>query len=82
MGPRTLFKMYQDVLIRRPYFVQAVQTGVLMAAGDVISQSAVEKTPLSSLDVSRTLRFSSIGFFVVVSMRSVFLLLIKILELS
>lgn len=71
MAPRGFFKIYQDLLVRRPYFVQAVQTGVLMAAGDVISQSAVEKTPLTSIDVARTLRFSSIGFFVVVSMTNI-----------
>ncbi|CAH0600551.1 unnamed protein product [Chrysodeixis includens] len=65
MSGRRLFRMYQDVLRRRPYLVQAVQTSVLMAAGDVIAQTGIEKIPLTSLDISRTIRFSSIGFFVI-----------------
>lgn len=59
-----MFKIYQDVLARRPYLVQAVQTGALMGAGDLISQTFIEK---QSPDFIRTLRFSSIGFFICVS---------------
>lgn len=67
MKGRGIFKLYQDVLNRRPYFVQAIQTGTLMAAGDVISQTIIEKIPVKYIDYKRTLKFSSIGFFVGVS---------------
>ncbi|KAJ2947731.1 hypothetical protein O0L34_g9507 [Tuta absoluta] len=61
---RGIFKLYQHALTRRPYLVQAVQTGALMGAGDLISQTIVEKKNFQSLDYKRVLRFSSIGFFV------------------
>ncbi|XP_023934454.1 protein Mpv17 [Bicyclus anynana] len=59
---RGIFQMYQKVLVRHPYLVQAVQTGTLMGAGDLISQTLIEK--VSIVDYKRTLKFSSIGFFV------------------
>lgn len=60
MGSR-LLKFYQEALRKRPYLVQAVQAGTLMGAGDLISQTFIEKR---SPDLKRTLKFSSIGFFI------------------
>lgn len=64
MKARSFFKFYQQTLQRRPYLVQAVQTGTLMAAGDLISQTVIEKKALKHIDYKRTIGFSSIGFFV------------------
>ncbi|XP_072936093.1 mitochondrial inner membrane protein Mpv17 [Epargyreus clarus] len=64
MKGRGLFQLYQNLLNRRPYLVQAVQTGTLMAAGDIISQTLIENKSLKQADYMRTLKFSSIGFFV------------------
>ncbi|KAJ0181148.1 hypothetical protein K1T71_003233 [Dendrolimus kikuchii] len=61
---RGIFKLYQEALSRRPYLVQAIQTGTLMGAGDLISQSFIERKLFSQVDFARTLKFSSIGFFV------------------
>lgn len=72
---RGLVKLYQNVLCRRPYLVQAVQTGTLMAAGDAISQTLIENTPIKDLDYKRMVKFASIGFFVGVSINEI---LIKI----
>ncbi|XP_038208642.1 protein Mpv17 [Zerene cesonia] len=62
MKVREIFQFYQKLLNRRPYLVQAVQTGTLMGAGDIISQTLIEKKSLKEFDYSRTLKFSSIGF--------------------
>lgn len=67
MKTRGIFKLYQQVLVRRPYLIQAVQTGALMGAGDLISQTLIEKKSLKHVDYMRTIKFSSIGFFVGVS---------------
>ncbi|KAJ8734079.1 hypothetical protein PYW07_014630 [Mythimna separata] len=64
MSFRGVFRIYQDVLRRRPYLVQAVQTGALMGSGDLISQTFIERNRISDVDLTRTLKFSSIGFFV------------------
>ncbi|XP_059049256.1 protein Mpv17-like [Achroia grisella] len=61
---RNIFKLYQQALARRPYLVQAVQTGALMGAGDLISQTVIEKKIIKEIDYKRTLQFSSIGLFV------------------
>ncbi|CAK1599754.1 unnamed protein product [Parnassius mnemosyne] len=64
MNVRKILKIYQTLLNKRPYLVQAVQTGTLMGAGDFISQTVIEKKSVKYVDYKRTLRFSSIGFFV------------------
>lgn len=69
MKVRGFVRMYKTVLERRPYVVQAVQTGTLMAAGDLISQTFIEKKTLQQTDFRRTLQFSSIGFIIGVSTR-------------
>lgn len=67
MKSREIFKFYQRVLNRRPYFMQAVQAGTLMGAGDLISQTFIENKSLKEVDYKRMLKFSSIGFFIGVS---------------
>ncbi|XP_048005266.1 protein Mpv17 [Leguminivora glycinivorella] len=61
---RDMFKLYQNALARRPYLMQAIQSGALMGAGDVISQTLIEKKTLKDLDYRRTCQFASIGLFV------------------
>lgn len=67
MSARHILQLYQKYLHKHPYLVQAIQTGALMGAGDYISQTLVEKKSVKNVDVVRTLRFSSIGFFAGVS---------------
>ncbi|KAL0895774.1 hypothetical protein ABMA27_011825 [Loxostege sticticalis] len=64
MKARNIFKLYQQALARRPYLVQAIQTGTLMATGDIISQTFIERKSFKDVDLKRTVGFSSIGFFV------------------
>ncbi|XP_075985743.1 mitochondrial inner membrane protein MPV17 [Anticarsia gemmatalis] len=64
MRGRGIFKLYQNTLNRRPYLIQAIQAGTLMGAGDLISQTLIEKQSMRSVDLVRSLKFSSIGFFV------------------
>ena len=47
--------------------VQSVQTGILMATGDIISQLNIDDRTIKTLDFSRTLRFGGLGLFVIVS---------------
>ncbi|CAF4784285.1 unnamed protein product [Pieris macdunnoughi] len=62
MKAREIFQIYQRLLNRRPYLVQAIQTGTLMGAGDLISQTFIEKKSFRDADYARTIKFSSIGF--------------------
>ncbi|XP_026324092.1 protein Mpv17 [Hyposmocoma kahamanoa] len=64
MKTRGVFKLYQQALVRRPYLIQAIQAGALMGAGDLISQTLIEKKQLKHVDYMRTIKFSSIGLFV------------------
>lgn len=61
---RALFKMYQTALSRRPILMQAIQTGALMATGDVIAQKFLENKSNSEFSLKRTMQFASIGFCV------------------
>ncbi|VVC92510.1 protein Mpv17 [Leptidea sinapis] len=64
MKARGLVQFYQKLLKRRPYLVQAIQTGTLMATGDIISQTVIERKSFKYIDYVRTLKFSSIGFII------------------
>ncbi|XP_046970599.1 protein Mpv17 [Vanessa cardui] len=61
---RGIFQLYQKLLSNRPYLVQAIQAGTLMGAGDIISQTCIENKSVENFDYKRTIKFSSIGFFV------------------
>jgi len=50
---------------RNPMFTASSQAGILMCAGDLISQTFVEKKDARSIDLYRTLRFGLVGFIVV-----------------
>ncbi|XP_049872915.1 protein Mpv17 [Pectinophora gossypiella] len=60
-----IFRAYQRVLSRRPYLVQAIQTGALMGAGDLISQTIIEKKSFKQIEWQRSARFSCIGLFII-----------------
>ncbi|CAH1406401.1 unnamed protein product [Nezara viridula] len=55
-----IYGIYKTLLTTHTYKVQAVQTGILLGMGDLISQSLIEpnETPI---DYRRTLRFVVIG---------------------
>ncbi len=63
---RTTWNSYLSLLNRYPMATQMVQAGVLMSAGDVISQVALEKQT-GKMDTERTLRFAGLGVFLIVS---------------
>uniref|UniRef100_T1GT30 Mitochondrial inner membrane protein Mpv17 n=1 Tax=Megaselia scalaris TaxID=36166 RepID=T1GT30_MEGSC len=56
---------YKTALRRHPIASQAVQASLLMGAGDVIAQCAVENVPLNSINLRRTAEFSALGLFLV-----------------
>lgn len=58
-----LLKSYLRVLDRHPLVTQALTTGVLMSAGDVISQVVVEKKTFTEYGIKRTARFFIFGTF-------------------
>ncbi|XP_055717004.1 protein Mpv17 [Phlebotomus papatasi] len=58
---RFLSSGYQKALARYPLLTQSVQTGILMASGDLIAQTMVEKTNVNKLDYRRTGQFFAIG---------------------
>ena len=49
------------LLNKYPLAVQSVQTGVLCGAGDLISQTLIEKKAVNSVDGWRSLKFAAIG---------------------
>ena len=55
-----------NVLTKYPMRTQIVQTGLIMASGDVIAQLYLEKVQLRQLDLKRTARFGFIGMTFVV----------------
>ncbi|XP_059611248.1 protein Mpv17 [Phlebotomus argentipes] len=58
---RQLSSGYQKALAKYPLLTQSVQTGILMASGDLIAQTVVEKTSINKLDYLRTGQFFAIG---------------------
>ncbi|XP_041974486.1 protein Mpv17 [Aricia agestis] len=63
MRARNIFNFYHQLLHKHPILMQAVQTGLLMGTGDIISQTLIEKRTREQFDFKRTAQFSSIGFF-------------------
>ncbi|XP_067014575.1 protein Mpv17 [Anabrus simplex] len=61
---KILFRAYQEVLRRHPFGVQAIQTGLLMGAGDIIAQTAIEKKTFRELDRQRLIGYSALGLCV------------------
>jgi hypothetical protein len=62
-----MFKAYQRCLVRYPVLMQAAQAGLLMAGGDAIAQTVIEKRSWKDYDTMRSVKFFGIGFIVVVS---------------
>ena len=57
-----LLRRYNQWLLRYPCKSQAINTGVLMCAGDMLAQFIVERKDLSTYDPFRTARFLFVGF--------------------
>ena len=64
-GFRRLWSAYNGALTRRPLQTQMVQGGIICGAGDAIAQVGLEK--VEKYDYVRTLRFSLLGAFFIVS---------------
>ncbi|XP_046393885.1 protein Mpv17-like [Ischnura elegans] len=58
---RRVLAAYLRLLENHPWKVQSIQTGILMSAGDVISQTVVEKKKFSEMDPVRVARFGALG---------------------
>ncbi|KAH6574361.1 hypothetical protein BASA50_001697 [Batrachochytrium salamandrivorans] len=56
-----VFRWYRRQLKRQPLATQALTTGFLFGTGDLIAQTAVEQTPLTSIDAIRTARLTLFG---------------------
>ena len=71
-----IWKSYLRILDRFPLRTQIVQTGIIMGAGDALSQISIEKQ--QKFEIDRTLRFAAIGsFFVAPTIRVWYLTLEK-----
>lgn len=57
----TLVKSYKRFLTKFPFGVQAIQTGLLMGAGDLIAQTAVEGKSFNEINIKRLGQFTFIG---------------------
>lgn len=63
----SLFRAYQRFITKYPVLSQAVQTGALMAGGDLIAQTAIEGKRVDKANYLRTAQFASVGFCLAVS---------------
>ncbi|CAG0915787.1 unnamed protein product [Notodromas monacha] len=59
-----LIKTYDKLLDRNPRLLLGAQSGVLMAAGDFLSQTCVEGIELRNVEPYRVIRFGLIGAFI------------------
>lgn len=57
----------KNIVRQYPIILNCIQSGILMGAGDGISQLYIEKTELGNYNYKRTARFAFMGCFVVVS---------------
>lgn len=62
---RSFIRLYKKSLCKYPLLTQSIQTGTLMAAGDIIAQKFLEKK--CEIDYLRTAQFYSLGVLTVVS---------------
>lgn len=62
----TVIRVYEKVLKRYPLLTSSIQTAMLMGTGDIISQTVIEETPLTKVNLKRTTQFASVGLFLVV----------------
>lgn len=58
---RAVWRLYQNAIKKYPLGSQAIQTGALMAAGDVIAQTVIDRRGLGELELGRVARFGAIG---------------------
>ncbi|KAJ1523347.1 hypothetical protein ONE63_001217 [Megalurothrips usitatus] len=64
-----VLRLYQNAYRSRPLIIHAVETGLIMASADMVSQIIVEARTFDSLDSGRALRFGGIGLLVVAPAR-------------
>lgn len=64
-----VLRLYQNAYKKRPLLIHAVETGLIMASADVISQVLVEEKSLNLVDLGRSLRFGGIGVLYVAPAR-------------
>ncbi|XP_023687352.2 mitochondrial inner membrane protein Mpv17 [Paramormyrops kingsleyae] len=57
-----LWRAYQALMSKKPWTVQIVTAGSLVAVGDVISQQLIERRGLTNHSLTRTAKMMSIGF--------------------
>jgi hypothetical protein len=60
---RRLVAGYNHLLTHHPRVLVGTQSGILMAAGDFLAQTCVERVPLSEVESGRVIRFGLIGAF-------------------
>lgn len=65
----TVLRIYERLLQKYPLITSSVQTGILMATGDVIAQTTIEGTSLKDINFVRTSQFGTVGLFVAVSIK-------------
>lgn len=58
---------YQNLLKKHLLATQSIQTGILISAGDILAQTAMEKKRISEINLSRTSKYFIIGVGLVVS---------------
>nr|XP_022909419.1 protein Mpv17 isoform X2 [Onthophagus taurus] len=49
----------------KPFLRPAIQTAILMSAGDIIAQTVIYKRSFNEIDLRRTRQFACLGFFLV-----------------
>ncbi|KXJ12398.1 protein Mpv17 [Exaiptasia diaphana] len=70
-----MWRMYQRWLVTDPWKSQTITSGVIVSAGDIISQQVVEKRGLAHHDFKRTLRMATVGLCLGPILRSWYLTL-------
>ena len=58
------YQIYSGLMKKHPYKASAINTSVLMGAGDVLAQTIGERKTLKDYDYARTVRFFGVGLLV------------------